>query len=227
MLMMNKKMIWPILALFLFVLLMICLWSPETTTTNTPPIANDDTATCFDGDTVSILVLDNDVDTDLDPESIVIDNTGSEAFEITAKDGYIKYDARIYELESGESETDSFTYTVKDMDGQISNSATVEVTIIPDTNTPPEANDDTYDIIEGDNTPLDVLDNDGDYDRDPITVISVTQGSKGDITIIESGERVSYYPDAETTGLDSFTYTISDGNGGTDTATVYIDIVTG
>src|SRR3989304_3498173 len=38
------------------------------------------------------------------------------------------------------------------------------------------------------------------------------------------GPGIDYTPDPTYTGPDSFTYTISDGNGGTDTATVLIDV---
>ncbi len=92
-------------------------------------------------------------------------------------------------------------------------------------NTPPVANDDTYEIIEGEETDLDVLINDVDDDNDILTVVSVTQGNKGSVAIENDGTHVSYYPYPEKDGTDSFQYTISDGNGGTDTATVYITIV--
>src|SRR5919205_209165 len=55
-----------------------------------------------------------------------------------------------------------------------------------------------------------------------LTVIAVTQGTHGSVTFTPSG--VSYTPNANYFGSDSFTYTISDDGssdaGHTDTATV-------
>jgi len=55
-----------------------------------------------------------------------------------------------------------------------------------------------------------------------LTVTAVTQGSHGSVT--NNGTSVSYTPNSNFFGTDSFTYTISDGNGGTDTATVNITV---
>ena len=55
-----------------------------------------------------------------------------------------------------------------------------------------------------------------------LTVTAVTQGTNGTVTF--TGSDVTYTPDADFFGTDSFTYTISDGNGGTDTATVNVTV---
>ena len=44
------------------------------------------------------------------------------------------------------------------------------------------------------------------------------------MTIVSGGTAVDYDPNLNATGSDSFTYTISDGHGGTDTATVTVQI---
>jgi hypothetical protein len=59
-------------------------------------------------------------------------------------------------------------------------------------------------------------------DGDTLAVASVTQGSDG--TVTNNGTDVTYTPNADFSGLDSFTYTVSDGNGGTDTATVSVTV---
>ncbi len=46
------------------------------------------------------------------------------------------------------------------------------------------------------------------------------------MTITGGGTGVSYTPAANYFGTDSFTYTICDGNGGTDTATVTMTVTT-
>src|SRR5207237_10497660 len=67
---------------------------------------------------------------------------------------------------------------------------------------------------------LDVRANDSDIDGDTLSVSVVTQGTHGSVAITSGGTGVSYTPAANFFGTDTFTYTVSDGNGGTDTATV-------
>ena len=69
---------------------------------------------------------------------------------------------------------------------------------------------------------ISVLANDTDDDGDTLSVISVTQGSQGGVT--NNGTTVTYTPDENVNGGDSFTYTISDGKGDTVTATVTVTI---
>jgi len=71
---------------------------------------------------------------------------------------------------------------------------------------------------------LPVLDNDSDpADGDPLTVVGVTQGANGSVTFT-AGD-VTYDPNPNWFGADSFTYSISDGQGGTDTASVYVEVL--
>ena len=59
-------------------------------------------------------------------------------------------------------------------------------------------------------------------DGDTLTVDSVNQGANGAVT--NNGSSVTYTPDADYCGIDSFAYTVSDGKDGSDTATVTIDV---
>jgi acetyl esterase/lipase len=88
---------------------------------------------------------------------------------------------------------------------------------------PPAANNDT--ATTAFNTPLtiQVLSNDSDPNGDALSITSVTQGANGAV-VINGGTTVTYTPNANFAGADSFTYTISDGNGGVDTATVNITV---
>ncbi len=70
--------------------------------------------------------------------------------------------------------------------------------------------------------PSAVLTNDSDPDTDPLTIDSVTQGTHGTVAI--NGSAVIYTPDDNFNGPDSFTYTISDGRGGTDVASVSVSV---
>ena len=84
----------------------------------------------------------------------------------------------------------------------------------------PVANPDMAETDE--DTPIDfipVLANDTDPENDPLDVTTVTQGSDGSV-VINPDNTVTYTPNADTNGLDSFTYTITDVDLQTSTATV-------
>jgi VCBS repeat-containing protein len=123
-------------------------------------------------------------------------------------------------LQAGNSTTDSFTYTVSDGYGG-NDTATVTITI-NGVNDPPVAVNDSATTNEDTPVIIDVLDNDSDVDGDTLTVDSVTQGANG--SVINNGGNVTYTPALNFTGIDSFTYTINDGHGGTDTATVTVNV---
>ena len=62
-----------------------------------------------------------------------------------------------------------------------------------------------------------------DPDGDALSVISNTQGSNGSVSIAASS--ATYTPNSGFVGADSFTYTISDGRGGSATASVSITVL--
>ncbi len=80
--------------------------------------------------------------------------------------------------------------------------------------------DGTLNVADGSN---DVLNNDTDPDNDTLTVTGNTQPANGSLTLNPNGS-FDYTPDADFFGSDSFDYTVSDGKGGTDTATVTITV---
>lgn len=88
-------------------------------------------------------------------------------------------------------------------------------------NLPPAAAADTYttnaEII------LKVLDNDSDPDGDVLSITQVASPQHG-TAVIDSGT-IRYTPAAGYTGQDAFDYTISDGKGHTDSATVTVNVV--
>ena len=90
-----------------------------------------------------------------------------------------------------------------------------------DENTPPVAGDD--EAVTDEDTPIyiPILDNDSDADGDELTV---ELGDPSNGSVVFDGEGYIYTPDADFNGNDRFTYAISDGNGGSDTATVTIAI---
>ncbi|MBT2991250.1 MAG: cadherin-like domain-containing protein, partial [Candidatus Thiodiazotropha sp. (ex Ctena orbiculata)] len=88
----------------------------------------------------------------------------------------------------------------------------------------PVAADDTIGTDEDTPVTVDVLPNDSDPDGDTLTVTSVTQGTNGAVTIDPVSGNPVYTPNPDFNGTDTFTYTIDDGNGGTDTASVTVTV---
>jgi serralysin len=97
-------------------------------------------------------------------------------------------------------------------------------TATPPSNHAPDAVDDTTATGEDQSVAIDVLANDGDADGDPLVVASVTQGGFGQVSL-ETDGTVAYTPNADFHGSDSFTYTVSDGEGGTSSGTVTVTVL--
>ena len=117
---------------------------------------------------------------------------------------------------------------IRDKDGGVSEyTAVVNVN-----NLAPTAVNDSAVTNEDQAVSLAVLANDSDPAGalDPLQIVSVTNGSKGTTAIDTKGtatttdDEIVYTPNAGATGNDSFTYTIGDSDGGTATATVYVQI---
>ncbi len=70
---------------------------------------------------------------------------------------------------------------------------------------------------------IDVLANDTDPDNDPVILIGVTQPANGSATNNGDGT-VTYVPDLAFNGVDSFSYSVIDGQGGTATGTVNVTV---
>jgi VCBS repeat-containing protein len=115
------------------------------------------------------------------------------------------------------------TYTMTD--GSSGDTSTLALTVTP-INDPPVAVNDAKTINEDAVTVIttaSLLANDTDIDGSALTVTSVQGATHG--TVSMSGGNITFTPDVNYSGPASFTYTISDGNGGTSTAAVNITIV--
>ncbi len=182
---------------------------------NRPPIALDDAGSVAEDLIVTIDVLGNDSDPDLDA-LIVSGVTQGIRGSVTNNGTDVTYMPDL-----NWNGTDTFTYTATDGRGGF-NTATVTVVVTP-VNDNPVAGDDAAMVLEDVASIVNVLTNDTDIDGDPLTVISVTQGGNGSVTT--NGTTVSYLPDLNWNGTDTFTYDVADGNGGFDTAVVSITVV--
>jgi murein DD-endopeptidase MepM/ murein hydrolase activator NlpD len=128
-----------------------------------------------------------------------------------------------YTPDPGYSGTDDLLFTVNDgiFDSTV---AQIEIAVgVSTPNNPPEAASDASATDEDNAVVIAVLVNDGDPDGDSLSVVSVTQGANG-TTAINANDTVTYTPDADFNGNDGFDYTISDGKGGVDTASVAVAV---
>ncbi|GEM_PF-2591862 len=192
------------------------LVSVTVTNVNDAPIANSDQAIVTQnssGNVIDVLVNDSDLEGDsLTLQSVTQPAHGSVS---------IAANKASYTPASGYSGEDSFEYTVFDSRGG-SDSAVVSITVTS-FNSAPIAIDDSFSVNEdSNNNAMNVLSNDTDFDGDDISITVVTQGANG--TVDFSVSSVSYTPDTNFYGEDSFSYTISDGKGGTDSATVSVTV---
>ncbi len=87
----------------------------------------------------------------------------------------------------------------------------------------PVALNDSASLSIGTNVSVSVLANDSDANGDPLSIMSITQPANG--TAVINGTSVTYTPTLNFFGADSFTYTITDGQGGTATATVSVNVL--
>jgi VCBS repeat-containing protein len=197
---------------------------------NFMPLAEDDAAATDEDNPVTVAapgVLNNDSDLDVGDTLTVtsVDTSGTVGLvNAWGADGSFTYDPdeQFEYLQAGSSTTDSFTYTVSDGNGG-SDTATVTVTV-NGVNDPPVAVNDSAITKKDTSVIIDVLSNDSDPDiGDMLTVDSVTQGTNGSVS--NNGSYVTYTPATGFNGTDNFSYTVSDGNGGTDTATVNVTVV--
>ena len=115
-----------------------------------------------------------------------------------------------------------FSVVVTDESGTGSAPALITMQVVS-VNDNPVANDDTATVDENSSVVIDVRANDTDLDGDTLSVSAASQPAHGTVTIGADGKLV-YTPTRGYYGSDSFTYTVSDVKGGTDTATVSITV---
>ncbi|WP_299773183.1 retention module-containing protein, partial [uncultured Pseudoteredinibacter sp.] len=207
-----------------------------------PPVANNDSSngnTTNQPVTVDVLNNDNDPDGNLDPATVQITGTSNEGDSLTVPgEGVWSVNTTTGEItftpESGfTADPTPITYTVKDNDGNESNTATVTVDY---STQEPGANDDSENGVTNNPVTVDVLDNDTDPDGtlDPATVQITGTSNAGDpLVVAGEGEwtvntttgEITFTPEVGFTADPTpITYTVDDNDGNTsNTATVTID----
>ncbi len=185
---------------------------------NQLPLAEDDTVTTAEDAAATIDVLANDSDPDLDVLQVESVTQGSHGAVVINGDGTLTYTPQANYFGS-----DNFTYTISDGRGG-TDTASVSVTITS-VNDAPVAVNDSATTTPNQAVAINVLGNDFDVDVDALNVDFCTNPANGSVINLGGGV-LQYTPSLDFTGGDQFTYTVSDGHGGTDTATVSIAVQT-
>jgi len=107
-------------------------------------------------------------------------------------------------------------------DGEVEN---YQVTLV--SNTPPAAVADTLrttENIAANASVVKLLSNDSDVDGDPLSITAVSATSTNGGAVVLNSGTVTYTPVNGYTGADQFSYTLSDGRGGTAQGTVVVTV---
>jgi len=202
--------------LFLFVVLISGAFSSSFAFAQIGPIAEDDFYSVNEDSILTINptgVLLNDTNIDSDIFAIIQTNVGFGTLTLNLDGSFT------YQPNQNFDSIDSFTYVATNGTHN-SNNATVTLFVNP-INDAPIAQNDTASTPEDTPVTIPVLNNDFDVDDDFFIINSITQGTNG--TITTNGTTVTYTPNLDFNGTDSFVYTISDGIL-TDNATVYVTV---
>ncbi|MDT0644872.1 tandem-95 repeat protein [Zunongwangia sp. F363] len=189
---------------------------------NNNPLANDDYYEIFHNQTLMVSapgILANDTDADGDNLTASLQNGPSFGTVSLNADGSF-----IYVPQEDYTGPDSFTYIASDGEGN-SGPAVVNIEVKYD---PPVARNDNYSTQQ--DTQLQIsaeeglLQNDTDPDADLLTVVQVSQVNNGSLNLRPDGSFM-YTPNTGFSGVDSFTYYVTDGGGESAEATVTINVI--
>ncbi len=196
---------------------------PTVLRTNAAPVARDDPATTAEDTPVAITILanDSDVDGNLDPTTVTI-TTGPAhgTVAVNPTTGVV-----IYTPAPNYTGPDQFTYRVCDSAGACDR-AVVDITVTPVPD-PPAAANDTATTDEDTPVVINVLANDTDPegDLDPTTVSVPSAPAHGSTSVNPVNGRITYTPDPDYHGPDTFTYQVCDLTALCDVATVVVTVV--
>jgi len=176
---------------------------------NDAPIAVNDTVSVTEDNTVVIVVLTNDSDVDNDAEisssTVIVTTQPAFGTATVNSNGLISY-----QVNDDYFGSDIFEYTVSDIHGAVSNTASVSINISGN-NDAPRTVDDDVETEEDTSIRIKVLDNDEDIDGtiDVTSVALVVMPASGSVELQADGS-IIYTPNKDFFGLDTFTYTVKD-----------------
>ncbi len=188
---------------------------------NDDPVANDDSLTASLGIATAMDVLDNDDDIDGDLLVIVdkTDGVNGGTVEIAPDGSGVTFTPA---AGATAGDTDTFTYTIDDQQGGALQIATVTVNILAEPNIDPVAAVD--DVETDEDTPLNFAPGANDFDGngDPVVASSIFSDPSNGSATVEADGTVTYTPNANFQGEDSFEVTVTDSVGGFDTNVVNV-----
>lgn len=183
----------------------------ETTQTSVAPTANDDTATVTAGGSVIIDVAANDTLPvgNLDLDSIVIVQQPTSGTVVVNGDGTVTYTNT-----DPAATSDTFTYTIANDHGQVSNVATVSVSIAPAV-TAPVAFDDFATLAISTTTIINVAANDQPAPGTTLNLASIviTVPPVNGTVMVNNDGTVTYTNTNALATTDTFSYTIMNNLG--------------
>lgn len=180
------------------------------------PVAVADVVTVAEDTPLPIQALANDYDPDGDPiQFLSVDATTPHGFTLSGTPPA----NFVYRANANYNGTDTFSYRITGSAGTVTGTVTVTITPVPDA---PTAQNDSVTTDEDSPLTFDPLVNDSDPDGDVLTVSAVGRPRFG-TTTLDAG-RITYTPNLNFYGLDSFTYTVMDTTGLQRTGTVYINV---
>ena len=197
---------------------------------NDPPVANNDSGFTTPFQTAlnipTSTLLGND--TDPDNETLRVDSVSGAVngtVELTSQSG-----VAVFTPNTGYFGPASFAYTIKDLSNAES-TATVSLTVSTANNQPPNAVADLATVDEDHSVTINILQNDTDPENNllAVTLLNLT-GTQGSATI-NLNNTVTYNPggafqslNAGQQATDTFSYQVSDGQGGVSTAPVTVTV---
>ncbi len=183
-----------------------------TAITNRPPVAMNDTASTPKNIAVTIHVLSNDSDPDGNSLAIICVNP-------TNGTAIISGTNVVFTPTNNFIGTAFCGYTITDGHGG-TNSALITISV---TNRPPVANNQSVTVAQ--NTAKAITLTGSDADGDPLTYIIVSSPVNGILSLVNTNTgAVTYTPNTNYAGADSFTFRVNDGTTNSGIATMSISV---
>ena len=179
------------------------------TPVNDPPVANPQSVATKENTPVDIILTGSDVDGNSLTYSVV---SGPSSGTLSGTAPNLTYTPSL-----NYNGPDSFTFTVND--GAVDSApATVSITVTA--NNPPVAN--AQAVTTAEDTAVSIVLTGSDADGDPLTCSVVSGPSSGTLSGI--GPNLTYTPNLNYNGPDSFTFTVNDGTVDSNVATVGLTV---
>ncbi len=183
------------------------------------PVAQQDMLTTSEEMLATVNVLDNDIGLEDGGITVTIISAPSNGSVSIGQNG-----ALTYTPSNGYIGSDTFIYRVTDVDGDF-DSANVNINIISNNiDHTPVANADRATTQAVTPVSIDVLSNDTGIEDGPIAVSITSSPSEGSVTI-KQDNTITYTPNSEHFGSDSFVYSITDIDSDSAVANVAITVV--